>query len=430
MSSGLAAVMGALVSLMILSPGFMSTDSAVALSEGRAWRFTDLHPPVLALIWRYVDMVVPGPFGMLALQLAVFWTGLWLIARRLEVRSDTRRIVFMLIVGFVPPVLSILGAIWKDVVMAVLLVLAFGLAGRRSFFWPVVLLATAMRHNAVFAVFPAIVFHLAEGRGPLRALLLGVGVTVLAVVTIAAATRALPVRQEHAVQFFVLMDVVGVALRENRLPNVDSCFQKGAPLTLSDVRASYSPTHSLSLIASDAPFKQCFKGGAVAALIREWRRSIIRSPITYLAHRSTVFGYVIGWFKTPSDYVVTRTTFPSEWFPALDVTRAPTRVQMWLDRLFRAIEGFGIFRPWLYLVLASACVGWALLSGGHPSLFLATSGLLYEGALFFIAPGSDYRYSYWPMVSAVAAAAWLGLSDRVATRDPAAHSMTCRGRFP
>jgi len=75
---GCAAVIGALVTLMVLYPGFMSIDSAVALSEGRTWSFSDLHPPVLALIWRYVDVVVPGPFGMLAVQIAVFYS-CWLI---------------------------------------------------------------------------------------------------------------------------------------------------------------------------------------------------------------------------------------------------------------------------------------------------------------------------------------------------------------
>jgi len=390
---GCAAVIGALVTLMVLYPGFMSIDSAVALSEGRTWSFSDLHPPVLALIWRYVDVVVPGPFGMLIAQVAVFWAGLRLIAERLEVRSDTRRILFMLIVGFVPPVFSILGAIWKDVVMAALLVLAFGLAGRSSIFWPVVLLATATRHNAVFAIFPVIVFHLTARRSLPRALLLGAGATVLVIVTITAATRALPVRREHAVQFFVLMDVVGVALRENQLPNVESCFLKREPLTLAAAQASYSATHSLTLIQEDAPFRQCFEGGAVRELIREWMRSIAASPLTYLAHRSTVFGYVIGWSQTPSDYLMTQTTLRPEWFPALEVLPGPSRLQMLLDRCLRAIEGLGIFRPWPYLVLAAACVGWAALRGVRLPLFLATSGLLHEMALFFIAPGSDYRYS-------------------------------------
>lgn len=412
-------MIGALVTVAVLYPGFMSIDSAAALSEGRAWSFTDLHPPVLAVIWRYADLVVPGPLGMLIVQLAAFWTGLCLIAERLEVRSDTRRVLFMLAVGFLPPVFSILGAIWKDVVMAALLVLAFGLAGRSSTFWPVVLLATATRHNAVFAVFPLIVFHLAERRRLSRALVLGAGATLLVVVTVAAVTRALPVRREHAVQFFVLMDVVGVALRENQLPNVEACFLKREPLTLAAAQASYSATHSLTLIQQDAPFRQCFDGGAVRALIREWVRSITASPLTYLAHRSTVFGHVIGWFQTPSDYLMMQTTFRPEWFPTLEVLPGPSRLQMLLDRGLRAIEGLGVFRPWPYLALAAACVGWAALRGARLPLFLATSGLLHEVALFVIAPGSDYRYSYWLVVSAVAAAAGLVLST-VKTRSSSA----------
>src|SRR4051812_39361093 len=68
----------------VYRPGFMSVDSVVQLGEARSGEFTDFHPPILALIWRYLDQLWPGPIGMLMLLDGLFWLGLFVFFRLLR----------------------------------------------------------------------------------------------------------------------------------------------------------------------------------------------------------------------------------------------------------------------------------------------------------------------------------------------------------
>lgn len=406
----LPAAVGVVLTLILLYPGFMSVDSAAHLTEARGAFFSDHHPPILAFIWRYIDMVIPGPFGMLVLQLWLLWTGLHLIANQLPGASSLARAAFMFIPIFLPPIFSILGAIWKDILMAGALVLAFGLAGQTAFFWLPALLATMTRHNAVVAVFPVVVLHLSFGRTFLRAFALAsAAMCVLVLLSLSFQSSVISMRS-FPIKTVALLDVVGIAVGENRLPELDRCFVRVPPLTPEAVQASYNPRAIGHLFQPHAAFRRCSDKRQIDNLVQEWLRSIERSPISYLQHRLRVFANVLGWRATPGDYLQMSTNFPPELFPSLDLPREPTRLQLALDAGLRAIEPYGIFRPWPYAMLALICAGWTLVKGQRLLLFLVTSGLLYEVGLFFCAPSADYRFSHWMILSSVTAALWMALS--------------------
>jgi len=70
------------VAVLYAYPGVMSYDSFEQLHEGRAWFFTDAHPPVMAALWGVVDRVISGPLVMLLLQVTTFLAGVYWILRR------------------------------------------------------------------------------------------------------------------------------------------------------------------------------------------------------------------------------------------------------------------------------------------------------------------------------------------------------------
>lgn len=159
-----SAVIGLLATCYLFYPGYMSYDSVLQLTEARTNHFGQWYPPAMAWLWKVCDLLIPGPFGMLLLQATVYWAAWALLSSALWKKARTR-FVFVLIVGFCPPLFGLLSTIWKDVGMAVGYLGAFALLihtrrfGGRWALWgavPLILYAFLVRHNSPPSALPAI----------------------------------------------------------------------------------------------------------------------------------------------------------------------------------------------------------------------------------------------------------------------------------
>ena len=158
----------------IMYPGFMTYDAVNQILEARAGVFSDWHPPLMALIWRWLEHLMPGPAPMLFLQLGLIWLGAFLVFHAFF-QSCCGKIAASLLCGlfFLPPMFGVSGAILKDMLMWGALLAAFGVAGHIKvttnqklrltgvlsittllLLW----LAILLRHNAIFATIPLLGF--------------------------------------------------------------------------------------------------------------------------------------------------------------------------------------------------------------------------------------------------------------------------------
>jgi len=112
---------GWVVAVVYAFPGMMTMDSIDQLTEARTGFYTDGHPPAMAALWRIVDTILAGPFGMLVLQTVAFVAGLYLLLRR-AMRPRRAAVAASLLLVF-PPILAPMAVIWKDCIMAGFLVL-------------------------------------------------------------------------------------------------------------------------------------------------------------------------------------------------------------------------------------------------------------------------------------------------------------------
>ena len=110
---GMGCILLCIASWLLLFPGFATHDLPVQLAEARAGQYSDWHPPVMSWLWRQVERVVPGTTGMLALQLAMLWSGIFLCAGALTKHLGVRFILALALFLF-PPVLGWAGSIGKD----------------------------------------------------------------------------------------------------------------------------------------------------------------------------------------------------------------------------------------------------------------------------------------------------------------------------
>lgn len=452
----LTALLGFLVAVCLLFPGFMSNDSFAQLAQARSNAFTIAHPPLLALIWQQVDRIIPGPLGMLLLQQALLWLGVFLLFQR---RCQTGKVYHcgaMLLCLLFPPVVGILGAIWKDILMAAFLLLGFGAVNAYTCFFAttqnkriarpliicvaVFLLAAATRHNAFGAVFAGLWFLFFEilahtNRLTIRlmrsfgcALLTTSGVLVLSTITASAITadnnKIVPLWQALAV-----FDIVGIAhhskefssAEANKLKESAVIFQNKT-LALDELNETYRPS-SLSRLyhhTSGGPFQLNKLSTDQQKILGDlWRSQIFSTPQFYLAHRWSVFRELL----TSSHAMVYLHSRPQDKvaMPAYASIRRP-KYQAIFNRVLNRLSKSFLFEPWLYLGISLLCVlfGRFLLERGLAvCFFLPLSGLLYQASFFFLAGSRDYRYSHWMILACWAAVLqlWLYCMDRFRGRN-------------
>ncbi|MET0412609.1 MAG: hypothetical protein ABW217_15000, partial [Polyangiaceae bacterium] len=156
------AVLAFALTVYMCLPGYMGPDSRSQFQQARDFSFSDDHPVLMVLVWHYLDLVLPGPLGMLVFTHALYWAGLATLFYLLPGRLVWRVLGF-LAVGFFPPGLAMLPIVYKDPLMHAALLAGIACVvgdGRRALElrlalgFACLLLAIGVRHNAAAAAWP------------------------------------------------------------------------------------------------------------------------------------------------------------------------------------------------------------------------------------------------------------------------------------
>lgn len=123
--------LGWIGTLIAFYPGFMSTDSINQYSQTLSGVYNDHHPIIFAKLWSVLDDIVSGPFLMLLLQASIYWLAILILYLKKKTYGKSRLIILM---GFSPFLLSILGVIWKDIHFAVALLFIVATSVERKSF--------------------------------------------------------------------------------------------------------------------------------------------------------------------------------------------------------------------------------------------------------------------------------------------------------
>jgi len=121
----LIATAGFFVDIAAWWPGQMSFDSAYAWWQARGGETTTIVSPAMIFVWRVCDAILAGPGLLFALHLALFWSGLALIASALRSRAFIAAAI-MFFVAFVPAPFLLRAHVWTDVGLLSTLTFATG----------------------------------------------------------------------------------------------------------------------------------------------------------------------------------------------------------------------------------------------------------------------------------------------------------------
>ena len=346
-----AAAVLALLTLGICFPGEMTPDAARQLAEARTGKFTDWHPPIMAMLWS----VAPYPAAMLTLQIGLHWIGIAGLALRL---SGHWRWV-MLAVGLTPIAFKYLGVLQKDTLLTSLFVAAFGLAAHfRIASIALGLFGSLVRANGVFAFGPLALPRM----GLVRTIALSVALSAALIPVSMAFNRLVsePTGVERSVQAY---DLAGI---EQFSGKPSGCYTPLFWDTLSTERCGFS--------------YQKIRG----SITGEWLNAIANHPLAYAQHR-------LMHFNSTTFFLV----------PAMQqCVEAPEMHECDQSLLTDALTKNPLLWPVTWLAVG------LLLLFAKPDPFarnLCLSGLLYGFAYLLVGVASDFRYFYWTELAVQAA---------------------------
>jgi hypothetical protein len=404
-------------------PGLMTIDSFDQLAEARKNYYTDGHPPAMAFLWRWVDLIIAGPLGMLVIQGATFLIGVWLILRR--VMSDRRAAVVATVLLLIPQTSTTMIIIWKDCLMAGFFMLGIGLVldDRRKVRIAglvVMSIATSFRYNAPAGTLPLvlILFVWEPGLHWLKRYGIAFGAWVAITVAAWGCNRALT---DNSVNYWyssaAVADIVGTLRHVDRdIPDDEmKKLLAGCPLTVHEnihqkMREYYEPWNFLFLVVPgpkqmfDLPLDRNPPAEHQAAMKAAWQRVITGNLGAYFKHRWWTFREVLGLTRHPPWGSAIR--HHDQHGGRLAELGIGSRASWMQVTLQRAVAWFTfktkMMRPWLYMVMALLLL--PMCRGNRDAFALLVSGLVLEASLYPTALTPDLRYSHWGIVCAILAA--------------------------
>lgn len=406
-------ILGGLAFLAFARPGLMTLDSTEQLTEAREGFFTDAHPPMMAAIWRVLDAIIAGGFLMLVLQGLTFLAGAYLVLRR--ALSPRAAAIAASLLMLYPPIANPLAFIWKDSLMAGLVLLGAGLVLSPSRTARIAALVcfcigTAVKYNAFAATFPLVVllFEWRPGVRPLKRYAIAAGTWLAITVVAMGMSSVLTDRQMHFWHSSLgVGDIAGVIYYDDDLSE-DEIRRELAGTGLLDetnikqrMRAVYAKNDMMMIVVGDLRMWDLPINGKVPApepqrdaIARAWQSLVFGHPLAYLRHRWATFVDTLGFtFRT-------RTAIPPrimKYSGFLSNLGLPTKSQPYQNKWSNSFRWLWahtpLFTQWIYVVLGLLLLAFA--RGHRDILAILASGLLAEASLFFLSASPDYRYSHW-----------------------------------
>lgn len=433
-------VAGFLIHVGIMYPGFMCYDAVNQILEARAGEFSDWHPPLMAMMWRLTDQMLPGPAGMLLLQLGWVWLGAFLVFRGFFKPYGAKAAAPLLgVLLFLPPVFGISGAILKDVLMWGALLMAFGVAGHIKsnnaqssrlaglLFGMTLLilwLAILLRHNAVFATMPILslaIFRLYPKNsvsGLMRAALPGAAIALLLFVATGAINNRLADRHTYPWVANAAFDIAGVIKRLddrerqqalfdqlagslNSTGSVEPLLRAYTPMYWREIFRTKPPTLQLPTNSMESQIHgfESLSDGQRQALHTLWAQVILKEPVLWVRHRLAVSKYVLGLVPDSSwSQVMMAKEFPVDLEQVYGTHPQASKLQEQIETGVSSLIDYWFFQPWPYFITAICIFLAALLrcrAANIDVVCLTASAILHELGLLLAAPSPDFRYSHY-----------------------------------
>jgi len=404
----------------VFYPGLINFDTAEMLNQAMLGYCRDWHSPTLVLIWRALNLVVPGPASLLGLGLLLFSASALYLARWSTVRLFPCLAIVALLC-FWPPLLDALVVVGKDQLFITCLMLFIALSlttlqkGRltgATLLWliPLLFVAGGVRQDSAVLLTPTLflLYRLPRGRS-----LSSWGwkmAGAMAVISVVAAFAAVKIsnrfvaraEREFPFQTTQVHDLAGIAVRTDHalIPSyADPGFDAIA------VKGRYTPrTGDTLMFFPGQPNLQITNLKERADELQSlWTGAVLRYPRAYLQHRLASFIYLLG-IEQPLSYQLyqldTDLTMHAA-YPLLTNVNIGNpdnaTIAYYRKSVIPALETTPMFRGYAYDLVIILEIGLALWRRSPRDRLIVAIGcgaLLHQSLLFFVSPAALFRYLY------------------------------------
>ncbi|HEY9101375.1 hypothetical protein [Chitinimonas sp.] len=401
--------------LWIGLPGQLSFDSIIQLYEGRMLKVISFNPPLMSLLLGLFDRLGSGPVGFVLLSSTMLLAASGLALAHAQ-RLSWWRWLLSAIILLNPVILLYTGIVWKDVLLAHAIVLAYFLVdhlhrreqpvGPLGISLTLLLLAViigARQQGILFAIPLAIWLALSARRSTALSLLLAAMFVALPYeanqlmqrLTHTAAQTEEPSANQTGLQVLMRYDLVGIAAHGGKL---DPGLPGPVIAELSTVVPRYSP-YRVDTIGNDSPGYFHLPLNSIRTY---WWQTVSTYPKAYLLHRLDTFRILLGWGDVgqcvPLHYGTYGPVYAygvnGDLLPKLGLVAGPGPLIIQISHFLDYAVASPLFMHGFYalVLLITAVVlyrrhSWVLLT-------LSLCSLAYLGSYALIGIACDFRYGY------------------------------------
>jgi hypothetical protein len=371
----------------------------------------------MAWLWRRLMFVQPGPGPMFDLQVALYWSGIMLLAAWALKRRHPRLALALTCVGFIPAPLALAGTVTKDCLMAGALGCSAGMILWQRFardhraarlclgfgIMAMLLFAAALRLNAVLACVPLAVAALPASFLRTKA---RIGASVILASTVfllvGPAVNALLDAEKTDVQLsLIIFDLGGITEHSQQSAFPDLHVRD--PVAVN--HRCYDPYQWDSY--SDWAKRPCPLGfSAFQSAVDEddlhptaiWAEAIIAHPLAYAEHRLSHFNRST-WFLVPKSPTGTAWTqsVPNPWGYTVHQNAALRSLNAVTDAAALTPFGWPIF--WISLGIATLMLASAARVSAQ-AMAITASATIYGLGFLVVGVAVGMRYYMWTITGA------------------------------
>lgn len=410
-----------IANLFIFWPGQMTGDSHAQYESAITGVYSDVHPPAMALLWRFLNGIYPGSGLLLLVHLLLLYGAAALF---MAATSNPIAKTFGLLLPLIPPVSFYSSMIWKDVGFTFSYLFVFGLLSllimqqkRFNFFILMPLLTilfygTAVKYQAQF-IAPIALAGVAYWINKCRFNWAWLAYTMCFSASFLWLLSSfnnffVPVdKKSHYWQIVKLYDIVGIGMQTNQffLPAYQETFSRFSYQTVKD---KFNYERSDDLVGfTDSPLRMAVNDEERHEVLRCWYQAITAHPITYLIHRWKLFWRTIsivplerldtldfssyqglGWFCT------LKKNASAPFFSSATIKQWGITAAFSLLKFIRNFFCLIIWLPFLFLYFVISILYFNKNKAAISLLLMSCSALLFFSILFFCTLSSTIRYLY------------------------------------
>lgn len=396
-----------LVNVCTLWPGVMSPDATWQYTAARNGFYSDHHPPLMSFVWRYLDMLYPGPASMFVLHLSLLYIAsgifIWLF-------KNSRFKWWYVVYPVLPSILAYTALIVKDTGFtfsyllsgAILTALCMHRVKRyRSLLLSIICLllfyGTAVKFQAkfilIFFTF-AVSYCACNYQITLKTLMMSITLFTLIFGGVLQVNSILvPKTQEaHSWQYVKAYDLSAISIELNT-PLYPDCIKNQLNFDFGKIKQAFLVREIDPLVFTKPALIEKVKDDVERAQVWDyWFKTITEHPILYLKSRLKLFSYNLTTApcdrNNPVKFLSTTALAPLLNIPGVDTTINAGYT------IFKIILRFMWLLPFMFINIYLGFKSYKHTKTAMPLLYFNLSAATLLLVLLFCSMAATARYVF------------------------------------